>query len=105
MNARPDQGRGSARSRLKRSAGAFAGLRPDRTWAPPVRASNAPLERLPGFARIGAHSIASNSSMNPAIMPSPLSQKPGSLASKPNGASRSLWCLEPPAFSISKYFS
>ena len=52
-----------------------------------------------------AYSIASNSSMKPAIICKPLSQKAGSLASRPNGANNSLWCLDPPAASMSKYFS
>ena len=39
------------------------------------------------------------------IMVSPLSQKAGSLASRPKGASSSLWCFDPPAFSMSKYLS
>jgi hypothetical protein len=51
------------------------------------------------------HSIPSNSSIIPAIIPSPLSQKAGSLASSPKGASNSLWCFDPPALSISKYRS
>ena len=50
-------------------------------------------------------SIASNSSIMPEIMLSPLSQNFGSEASSPKGASNSLWCFEPPAFSISKYLS
>jgi len=50
-------------------------------------------------------SIASSSSMKPEIMFSPLSQNAGSLASRPKGASNSLWCLEPPARSMSKYFA
>ena len=49
--------------------------------------------------------IASNSSMKPEIIDRPLSQNSGSLASSPNGARSSLWCLEPPARSISKYLS
>ena len=48
-------------------------------------------------------SIASSSSMKPAIMSSPLFQKAGSLASRPKGASSALWCFDPPASSISKY--
>lgn len=73
--------------------------------APPVRPSNAPLERLP-LMRIGPHpSIASNSSIIPEIILSPLSQNLGSDASSPNGASSSLWCFDPPAFNISKYLS
>ena len=43
--------------------------------------------------------------MKPEIMLSPLSQNFGSDASRPKGARRSLWCFEPPAFSISKYLS
>ncbi len=50
-------------------------------------------------------SIASNSSIMPSITDNPLSQNAGSLASRPKGASRSLWCLDPPALSMSKYFS
>jgi len=50
-------------------------------------------------------SIASNSSMKPEIIDKPLSQNLGSLASNPNGAKSSLWCLDPPARSISKYLS
>lgn len=50
-------------------------------------------------------SRASSSSIIPEIIDRPLSQNFGSLASRPNGASSSLWCLEPPARSISKYFS
>ena len=48
-------------------------------------------------------SIASNSSIKPEIIDKPLSQNAGSLASNPKGASSSLWCFEPPAFSMSKY--
>jgi Domain of unknown function (DUF4389) len=50
-------------------------------------------------------SIASSSSMKPAIIDRPLSQNFGSLASRPKGASSSLWCIDPPAFSMAKYFS
>ncbi len=50
-------------------------------------------------------SIASNSSMKPEIIDRPLSQNCGSLASSPNGANSSLWCIEPPARSMSKYLS
>ncbi len=50
-------------------------------------------------------SIASSSSIMPEIIDSPLSQNAGSEASSPKGASNSLWCFAPPAFSISKYFS
>lgn len=50
-------------------------------------------------------SIASSSSIIPAIMLSPLSQNFGSPASSPKGARSSLWCFDPPALSISKYFS
>ncbi len=53
----------------------------------------------------GQPSIASSSSMKPAIIDRPLSQNFGSLASRPKGASRSLWCIDPPAFSMAKYFS
>ena len=52
-----------------------------------------------------AYSSASSSSISPPITPSPICQKAGSDASSPNGASSSEWCLVPPAFSISKYFS
>ena len=51
------------------------------------------------------HSMASSWSMKPSIIDRPLSQKAGSEASSPKGASNSLWCFEPPALSISKYFS
>ncbi len=37
-----------------------------------------------------AFSIASSSSINPSIMPRPICQKPGSLASRPNGFSKAL---------------
>ncbi len=47
-----------------------------------------------------AHSIASSSSMKPRITESPLSQKAGSDASSPKGASNSLWRSVPPASSI-----
>lgn len=60
---------------------------------------------LPAWLAPAQSSIASSSSMKPAIMLRPLSQKVGSLASSPKGASSSLWCLEPPAESMSKYFS
>ncbi len=70
---------------------------------PPAKAL---AEALAGFAADGRQlSMASRSSIIPAIMPSPLSQKHGSEASSPKGASSSLWCFEPPAFSMSKYLS
>lgn len=53
----------------------------------------------------GQSSIASSSSMKPSIIDRPLSQKVGSLASSPKGASSSLWCIDPPARSMSKYLS
>ena len=52
-----------------------------------------------------AASSASSSPISPSITDSPICQKPGSLASRPKGASSSLWCLVPPAFSMAKYFS
>ncbi len=68
--------------------------------AKPVRLAVA--RALAGWRRVVAHSIASSSSMKPRIMERPLSQKAGSLASSPNGASSSLWRSVPPADSISK---
>jgi hypothetical protein len=50
-------------------------------------------------------SIASSSSIIETMSPSPLPQNFGSVASSPKGASSSLWCFDPPASSISKYFS
>ena len=47
-------------------------------------------------------SIASSSSIRPSITLSPIDQKSGSEASRPNGASSSLWCLVPPAVSMSR---
>ncbi len=94
---------------------AMARLRPAK--APPVPGHFAARAVPPGplsppavtrqyAVRRGAYaSIPSNTSMNPAIIDSPLSQNAGSPASSPNGAKSSLWCFEPPAFSISKYFS
>ena len=58
-----------------------------------------------GRADIGARRaqpIASNSSMKPDTTLRPLSQKPGSVASRPNGASSSLCRLVPPASSSAK---
>ncbi len=74
-------------------------------WAPPVRPSDAPVERLPRWARTGPHSIASSSSMKPAIIDRPLSQNFGSERrgrrgpAGPCGASIRRPC------SMSKYFS
>ncbi len=66
----------------------------------------------PGAQAVGAvgagqdqSSIASSSSMKPEIIERPLSQKAGSEASRPKGARSSLWCIEPPALSMSKYLS
>ena len=50
-------------------------------------------------------SSRSSSSMKPAMTDRPLRQKAGSVASRPNGASSSEWCLVPPADSMAKYFS
>jgi hypothetical protein len=50
-------------------------------------------------------SIASSSEMKPSSTERPFCQKDGSVASRPNGASSSEWCLVPPAFSSAKYFS
>jgi hypothetical protein len=49
-------------------------------------------------------SVASSSSMKPAMTSSPRRQNPGSDASSPNGASSSLCRFVPPARSMSRYF-
>ena len=51
------------------------------------------------------HSIASSSAIMPSIMPRPICQKAGSVASRPKGFSSSAWCLVPPAESIARYRS
>ncbi len=51
-----------------------------------------------------APSIASSSSIMPASISRPFFQNSGFDASRPNGASSSEWCFEPPAISIAKYF-
>ena len=54
----------------------------------------------------GSHAyIVSSSSMKPLIMDSPLPQNAGSEASRPKGASSSLWRCDPPAVSMAKYLS
>ncbi len=53
-------------------------------------------------ARTRYPSIASNSPIIPSIMPSPICQNAGSVASSPKGLSSSEWCLVPPAASIAR---
>src|SRR5688500_2651663 len=53
---------------------------------------------------VHASSIASSSVMMFSTTARPMCQKPGSLASRPNGARSSLCRLLPPAFSMARYF-
>ena len=60
------------------------------------------------FRRLGhgiAQSSSSSSSIRAEIIPSPRSQKAGSVASRPKGAKSSRCRLVPPALSISRYLS
>src|SRR5688572_22891186 len=50
-------------------------------------------------------SIASSSAIRFSITLRPIDQNCGSVASRPNGLSSSLWCLVPPAASMSRYRS
>ena len=87
--------RGTARRAACRGHAARAVLRAGPASAPQIG------------SRGGAtgQSSASSSSIRPLITPRPICQKAGSEASRPKGASSSEWCLVPPAFSMSKYFS
>src|SRR5581483_1629460 len=69
--------------------------------ADPGVAAEPPAQPVP----LISHQSFSSSSTKPEITPRPLSQKAGSEASSPNGASSSLCRFTPPARSMSRYFA
>ena len=108
--ARPEASSVSSARQAVRSP--IAAMRSPSTAMSPLRAG-APvpsIRRAPRISRwqramAAIYSRLSSSSMKPAMTFRPLDQKSGSVASRPKGASSSLWRLVPPALSISMYFS